>query len=76
MEYPENDKAYKGLTVNAGVEQPSSINPYLKARPKRPLLSAADYVDGIVKETSPSSVRRSHSSNRFAPSMRPSPKRS
>jgi LAO/AO transport system kinase len=49
MEHPENDEAYKGLTVNAGVEQPSTINPYFKARPKRPLLSVNDYVDGIVK---------------------------
>ena len=51
MEHPENDKAYKGLTVNAGIEQPSSVNPYLKNRPKRKKreLSVSDYVDGIVK---------------------------
>ena len=35
MEHPENNAAYKGLTVNVGVEQPASVNPYLKNRPKR-----------------------------------------
>lgn len=51
MEHPENNEAYKGLTVNAGIEQPSSVNPYLKDRPRRKKreLSVADYVDGIVK---------------------------
>jgi LAO/AO transport system kinase len=49
MEHPENDENYKGLTVNAGVEQPATINPYLKRRPKRPLLTAGEYVEGIVK---------------------------
>ena len=51
MEHPENNEAYKGLVVNAGIERPSSINPYLKSRPKRKKreLSVADYVDGIVK---------------------------
>ena len=51
MEHPENCAEYKGLTVNAGVEQPSSVNPYLKNRPRRkkPELTVADYVDGILK---------------------------
>ena len=35
MEHPENNEAYKGLVVNAGIEQPSSVNPYLKNRPRR-----------------------------------------
>ena len=30
MEHPENNEAYKGLTVNDGVAQPSIVNPYLK----------------------------------------------
>ena len=34
MEHPENSEEYKGLTVNAGIEQPSTINPYLKLRKK------------------------------------------
>ena len=51
MEHPENNAEYKGLVVNAGIEQPASVNPYLKNRPrrKRHELSVADYVDGIVK---------------------------
>ena len=51
MEHPENNEAYKGLTVNQGVEQPSIVNPYLKLRkkPKRPQYTAAEYVEGIVK---------------------------
>ena len=34
MEHPENNEAYKGLTVNQGVEQPSIVNPYLNLRKK------------------------------------------
>ena len=30
MDHPENSEEYKGLTVNSGVQQPSSINPYLR----------------------------------------------
>lgn len=48
MEHPENNQEYKGLTVNAGIAQPSSVNPYLKRKAKREL-TVADYVDGIVK---------------------------
>ena len=51
MEHPENSEEYKGLTVNAGIEQPSIINPYLKLRkkPKRREFSVAEYVEGIVQ---------------------------
>ena len=49
MEHPENNEAYKGLVVNAGVEQPSSVNPYRRPKPKKQLLSVADFVEGIVK---------------------------
>ena len=49
MEHPENNEAYKGLVVNAGIEQPSSVNPYLKRKPKKRQLSVAEYVEGIVK---------------------------
>ncbi len=51
MEHPENNQEYKGLSVNAGIEKPSIVNPYLKLRKrnKRRELSVADYVDGIVK---------------------------
>ena len=51
MEHPENSAEYKGLVVNAGVEQPSSVSPYLKSRraKKRRQLTVSDYVEGIVR---------------------------
>ena len=50
MEHPENDEAYKGLVVNAGIAQPSSVNPYLKSSKfKRRELTVNDYVEGILK---------------------------
>ena len=51
MEHPENSEEYKGLTVNAGIEQPSIVNPYLKLRkkPKRKEYSVAEFVEGIVQ---------------------------
>jgi LAO/AO transport system kinase len=35
--------------VNAGIEQPDQVNPYMKRRPRRRQLSVAEFVDGIVK---------------------------
>lgn len=51
MEHPENNSEYAGLQVNAGVEQPSIVNPYLKSMRKKrqKLFTAAEYVDGIIK---------------------------
>ncbi len=51
MEHPENSEEYKGLTVNKGIEQPSTVNPYRKfqRKPKRQQLSASDYVEGILQ---------------------------
>jgi LAO/AO transport system kinase len=50
MQHPENDEQYTGLTVNSGVAQPPSVNPYLSNRPKRkPLPSASELVEGILK---------------------------
>ncbi len=51
MEHPENNDKYKGLAVNAGIEQPSLVNPYLKKRKriKGTELSVSDYVEGIAK---------------------------
>lgn len=48
IQHPENDKEYKGLTVNSGVKMPPSVNPYRQAR-KRRELSVNDYVEGILK---------------------------
>ena len=42
MEHPENDDLYAGLTVNKGVEQPPSINPYLKRRVQRRTYTAGE----------------------------------
>lgn len=51
MEHPENDKAYKGLKVNDGVEKLNSINPYLRQMKRRRAaqLTADDYVDGVLR---------------------------
>lgn len=51
MEHPENDEAYKGLAVNKGIEQPASVNPYLKThkRSRKPALTVNEYVEGIIK---------------------------
>ena len=49
MEHPENDESYKGLVVNAGIEQPSSVNPYRRPKPKKRQRSVAEFVEGIVK---------------------------
>jgi hypothetical protein len=35
MEHPENSAEYACLQVNAGVEQPSMVNPYLKQMRKK-----------------------------------------
>ncbi|WP_321333129.1 methylmalonyl Co-A mutase-associated GTPase MeaB [uncultured Bacteroides sp.] len=48
MEHPENSSEYKGLTVNVGIEKPSSVSPYLN-KSKRRKLSIDDFVDGIIK---------------------------
>lgn len=49
MEHPENHEKYKGLTVNAGIEQPSSVNPFFKRKPRKSLRPVSEYVDGILK---------------------------
>ena len=51
MEHPENNQEYKGLAVNRGIEQPASVNPYVKAqrKAKRRTLSVAEFVEGILQ---------------------------
>ena len=50
MHHPENDEQYLGLTVNSGVAQPPSVNPYLSKRLKRkPMPTPAQLVEGILK---------------------------
>ncbi len=51
-EHPENNPKYKGLKVNKGIEKISTVNPdaarkFIKR--KRKLLTADDYVEGILK---------------------------
>ena len=48
MDHPENSAEYKGLTVNAGIEQPERVNPYFR-RAKRRQMTAAEYVEGILR---------------------------
>ncbi|MGQ7870502.1 methylmalonyl Co-A mutase-associated GTPase MeaB [Sunxiuqinia sp. sy24] len=48
----ENDKQYKGLNVNKGIDQPETFNEdsiqrFLKSKRKK-IKTAADYVDGIL----------------------------
>ena len=49
MEHPENDARYTGLSVNSGVAQPPVVNPYLTVRRRKPLPSAGELVEGILK---------------------------
>lgn len=49
MEHPENDAAYMGLTVNDGVEQQPTRNPYAKPHVRRRQLTTDEFVDGILK---------------------------
>ena len=48
MNHPENDPAYVGLSVNQGVPQPPSVNPYLKTR-KRQEYSPSEFVEQVTK---------------------------
>ncbi len=47
--HPENDKVYKGLSVNAGVKDAPVINPYPRPKLKRRNFSSSDYLEGILK---------------------------
>ena len=49
MEHIENDSQDTGLTVNQGVSQPPSVNPYLRRRRPRPMPTAGELVEGILK---------------------------
>lgn len=47
--HPENDPKYKGLTVNKGIIQPPSVNPYLVRVKRKKNLTSGEYVEGILK---------------------------
>ncbi|MDR0370409.1 MAG: methylmalonyl Co-A mutase-associated GTPase MeaB [Prevotellaceae bacterium] len=46
--HPENDPKYKGLNVSKGVSDTPIVNPYLKKIKRKKLLSADEYVKGIL----------------------------
>ncbi len=46
--HPENDPAYKGLSVNEGVPDAPTINPYKRVTVKRVKYSASEFVEGIL----------------------------
>lgn len=47
IDHPENSDEYKGLTVNAGVENLPSVNPYATFRRKKTVLTPETYFEGI-----------------------------
>lgn len=49
MEHIENDDKYTGLTVNSGVKQPPTVNPYLKRGRRRVMPTTAEIIEGILK---------------------------
>lgn len=49
MQHPENDSKHTGLKVNAGVTSSPTVNPYRKVVKKKRILSAGEYVEGILK---------------------------
>lgn len=50
MDHIENDDKYNGLSVNKGIPQPPSINPYLnKQRARKRNYTADEYAEGIFR---------------------------
>ncbi|MDD2961848.1 MAG: methylmalonyl Co-A mutase-associated GTPase MeaB [Muribaculaceae bacterium] len=49
MEHHENEELYPGLNVNKGIAQPPSVNPYLKPKKRKRMLTAHEYVEEILK---------------------------
>jgi len=51
MEHIENGDEFGGLTVNKGIPQPPSVNPYLKEkkRARKKEYSASEFVEGILQ---------------------------
>ncbi len=47
MDHPENSKEYKGLSVNAGVQNLPSVNPYATFRRQKKTLTPEEYFEGI-----------------------------
>jgi len=49
MKHPENEDAYKGLSVQKGIEQPPIVNPYRTRTIRKKNFSVSEYVEGILK---------------------------
>jgi LAO/AO transport system kinase len=49
MEHIENEAAYKGLKVSAGVSGVPEVNPYIRERVRRRNYTPSEYVEGILK---------------------------
>lgn len=49
MDHPENATEYKGLQVNSGVASQPVVNPYRRPAKRRPLPTASEFVEGILK---------------------------
>ncbi len=49
MDHVENSQEYKGLTVNKGIIQPPTVNPYLVKRRKKHQYRVSEFVEGIEK---------------------------
>lgn len=47
-DHPENDPAFKGLSVNEGVNSLPSVNPYRVPKKRRKYISVEEYVSGIL----------------------------
>ena len=47
--HPENDPAYKGLSVNKGVQDVPMVNPYRQSKRQRQQYSATEFVNGILR---------------------------
>lgn len=47
--HPENDPAFKGLSVNKGITDVPVVNPYMQTKNKRRKLTAIEYVEGILQ---------------------------
>ena len=48
-EHPENSDQFMGLTVNNGVPEPPKVNPYMRPVKRKRLMTAGEYVEGILK---------------------------
>ena len=46
--HPENDPLFKNLSVNEGVDEVPTTNPYQQKKQKRKIYSVSEYIYGIL----------------------------